>query len=84
MFDLLDYYGDTTYQLLPDTYPLDQLTSCSFFQLREFATRSSQHAVCVEREYERRAKNGVSDTARYCDDLKLLCLKTLLGLFLFL
>jgi hypothetical protein len=80
-FDVLDYCGCKDYQLLPDQPSLDLFQQAGQYQLQEYANRSPQHEDLVLREIERREAAGQSPSDA---DLKLFCLKILLGSLLFL
>lgn len=77
--DVLDYYGDTTYQLLPEQITIDILRKANEFQLREYSERSHQHQYIVREELSRRK---VAMIPPQVAELKLNCLKNILGLFL--
>eukprot|EP01095_Lingulamoeba_sp_RSL-Kostka_P005619 TRINITY_DN1702_c0_g2_i1.p1 TRINITY_DN1702_c0_g2~~TRINITY_DN1702_c0_g2_i1.p1 ORF type:complete len:564 (+),score=180.30 TRINITY_DN1702_c0_g2_i1:100-1791(+) len=76
-FDVLDYYGDTTFQILPEQPTLKQIQNACNFQLNEYASRSLEHAKIIEDEILRRQKSMqlIEDIA----DVKLLCLKALIA-----
>lgn len=74
--DVLDYYGDTTYTMLPDMPTPQILQQSSEYQLYEFSQRSPQHARLVNEEYIRRQNTKCKPLVA---DLKLVCLKILVG-----
>lgn len=74
-FDLMDYFGDVTYRPLPEQPTQQQICAAYEFQLNEYARRSPAHDQIVRKERERRQIRGEIPG---CEDLKLLCMKTLL------
>ena len=75
---MLEYYGDTTYQMLPERPASDALHFACEFQLYDFAQRSPQHAQFVNEEYIRRQNVQQKPLEA---DLKLVCLKMLVGMY---
>jgi hypothetical protein len=74
-FDLMDYYGDTTYRPLSEQPAQLEIQRAHDFQLNEFGRRSPAHANIVFFERQRRA-TAMSDPS--VEDIKLLCMKALL------
>lgn len=76
LFDLLDYWGDTSFHPLPDNASYGQLQEASKFQLEEYSGRSGQHKNVAEKEFHRRKNQCCPLTTR--SDEQLECLKALL------
>merc|ERR1712137_131792 len=74
--DVLDFYGDTTYQMLPENPSMELIYNANDYVLFEFSERSQQHDQIVKQEYARR--QGVRSRPEEAD-LKLLCLKMLVA-----
>lgn len=78
LIDVLDFYGDTTYQMLPEFPSTIQLQRASEYQLFEFSERSLQHSQIAHNEYTRRQTLRIKPIEA---DIKLMCLKMLVGTF---